>query len=236
MKIHCIKHVEFEGPGAIADWARDKGHEMVFIKAYLDQEFPDPETCGFVVVMGGPMNVYEDEKYPWLKAERKFLAGAVAAGARILGVCLGAQLLSVVLGGKVTRNAHPEIGFFPVQMTEAAAKCPLVRPMPEVLPALHWHGDTFSIPEGALRVAQSLLCANQGFVYRDRVVALQFHLEATADTLAALVSQCADEIAVPSASVQSAEDMLARADQLAEMQTVLFGLLDRLEAAGSADQ
>ncbi|MGE4554213.1 MAG: type 1 glutamine amidotransferase [Desulfovibrionaceae bacterium] len=233
MKIHCIKHVDFEGPGAIADWARDKGHELVFIKAYLDQEFPDPEACSFVVVMGGPMNVYEEEQYPWLKAERKFLAAAVAAGARVIGICLGAQLLSVVLGGKVTRNAHKEIGFFPVQMTDGAAGCALFKPMPRVLPALHWHGDTFSIPEGAVRVAQSLRCANQAFVYQDRVVALQFHLEATAATLAELIRNCADEIATPSASVQTAEDMLARSGELADMQTALFGLLDRLEAAGS---
>lgn len=229
MRIHCIKHVPFEGPGAIADWAAEQGHEMVYYKAYLDQEFPDPTECEFVVLMGGPMNVYDDERHPWLKPERVFLKAALDAGTKMLGICLGAQLLADVLGGSVTRSEHPEIGFFPVQKVEQADFSRLFRPFPDVLTVLHWHGDTFTIPPGALQVAKSLTCANQAFVYEERVVGLQFHLETTEQSLEALLTNAAADLDGPGSScVQTAEGMRGRLDYLGPMHVALFGLLDRM--------
>ena len=229
MKIHCIKHVSFEGPGAIAAWAEEQGHEMAYYKAYLDQDFPDPEECEFVVIMGGPMNVYEDEKYPWLKPERTFLKAALENGAKMLGICLGAQLLADVLGGSVTRNEHREIGFFPVQKEAQANFSRLFKPFPDVLTVLHWHGDTFSIPPGALHAFKSLNCSNQAFAYEERVVGLQFHLETTEESLEALLTNCAEELTGPDMTcVQTAEDMRDRLDLLNPMHGALFGLLDRM--------
>ena len=228
MRIHCIKHVPFEGPGAIAEWAEEQGHELIYYKAYLDQQYPDIEECEFVVVMGGPMNVYEYEKYPWLKQERAFLKAAVEAGCKILGICLGAQLLADVLGAKVTRGEHAEVGFFPVEKTSGAEETELFRSFPEVFMVLHWHGDTFSIPDGALRVAQSLNCPNQAFVYRDRVVGVQFHLESTEESLRALMDNCPEDLAIDSPCVQAESEILDRLELLTPMHGLMFGLLDRM--------
>src|SRR5690606_27825157 len=131
------------------------------------------------VVLGGPMNVYEDDKYPWLAAEREALRAALAAGKPVLGLCLGAQLMSVALGGAVTRNAHREIGWWPVEQLPGpdahwAAAC-----FPAAFTTFHWHGDTFSIPGGAVSLFRSAGCAHQGFAWGERAVGLQFHPEIT---------------------------------------------------------
>ncbi len=133
------------------------------------------------------MNVYEEAEYPWLAAEKAFIAAAIGAGKPVLGICLGAQLIAAVLGGTVSKGPQPEIGWYPVELTPAGRELPLFAGFPDRFTALHWHGDTFSIPPGATHVASSAACANQAFAYDGgRVVGLQFHLEETRESLAQL--------------------------------------------------
>lgn len=239
MTVHCLQHVPFEGLGAIEDWCAARGHAITATRLFSE---PLPSRCegDLLVVLGGPMNVYEHDLYPWLAAEKLFLRRAIADGARVLGLCLGAQLLSEVLGGSVSRNPDTEIGWYPVELTAEAGAVPGFDRLPRRFTALHWHGDTFSIPEGAVRLAGSQACANQAFAWDGgRVLGLQFHLEETVDSLALLVEHAGDELAPPrtgAIAVGPAESWVASADELlapyapfASCKALLFELLDGMK-------
>src|SRR5262249_47695751 len=135
------------------------------------------QEIDLVVVLGGPMNIYEEDKFPWLIAEKKFIRQAIEEKLAVLGLCLGSQLIADVLGAKIYPNDEKEIGWFPVEVTEAALKHRLFSHWPNFFTPFHWHGDTFDLPEGAIHLARSQACRNQAFLYQDRVVGLQFHLE-----------------------------------------------------------
>lgn len=223
MKILCLKHIAFEGPATFALWAQTRGHELEVVAVYQNQPLPAPETFDALLVMGGPMNIYEDAIYPWLAKEKTTIRGAIAAGKHVIGVCLGAQLIAHTLGASVQSGADKEIGWFPIHPND---DCPAAIPLPEELRVLHWHGDRFDIPSGAKPIAFSEACANQGFLYRDRVLALQCHLEMTPQSLALLIAACSNEL-IDAPTIQSAKTMLAEPDATYEaMQTVLFEMLD----------
>jgi GMP synthase-like glutamine amidotransferase len=198
MRVHYLQHVPFEGIGTIGEWARSHGHDLSSTQMF---QVPTPALPGideldFLVVMGGPMNTYQQTEYPWLSGEKAFIASAIAAGRPVLGVCLGAQLVADVLGGPVSTGEHPEIGWYTVELTEAGRAIPVFAGFPERFTALHWHGDTFAVPPGAVHVASSEACANQAFTYDGgRVVGLQFHLEETRESLALLVENARDDLA-----------------------------------------
>ena len=156
------------------------------------------------------------------------MAAAIGAGKTIVGVCLGAQLLADCLGACVFRNAHKEIGWLPIELTAEALADPVFGPLAPGLTVYHWHGDTFPLPPGAVHLARSAGCEHQAFLYQGRVLGLQFHLETTPESLAALVANCADEI-VPGPYVQDAASMLAASPtDFARINAALFGVLDRL--------
>lgn len=169
MRIHYLQHVPFEGPAYIETWAGEKGHPVAGSLLFQGGQLPALDQFDLLVIMGGPMNVYEEEK---------FIKEAIEAGKLVLGVCLGAQLLADVLGGQVTRNQDKEIGWHPVTLTADAKNSRFFRNLPPYFNAFHWHGDTFSIPPGGLRVAESQACLNQAFEYDGRVLGLQFQTTA----------------------------------------------------------
>lgn len=239
MRILALQHVPFEPPGAVAAWAAERGHDFrtarVWEGAPGEPAGADGPLPDMLVVMGGPMGVGDEDAHPWLAPEKRLIAAAVGAGRLVLGVCLGAQLLADVLGAPVSRNPEPEIGWFSVRPTREASGSPLFGPMPAEFVALHWHGDTFGIPAGAARMAESDACANQAFEYGDRCVGLQFHLEAGADEVRALSGACGGELAGGGRWVRSALDLAAGAEEHGEAdRALLFGLLDRLAAVGPA--
>lgn len=182
------------------------------------------------------MNIYEEDKFPWLAMEKRFLKASIDAGKLIIGVCLGAQLLADVLGGAVTKGKHREIGWHQVQAGPEAAKSCVFASLPTAYEAFHWHGDTFAIPPGALWTAKSEACAHQAFTAcNDRVVGLQFHLETNAASMAELSVNCADEISVDPVKwpyVQSAASMQERPERLAGIRSLLDRILDNMAALG----
>jgi len=229
MRIHGLFHAPFEGLGNIAAWAQTRGHVLSHSDLFAEAPCPAPSDYDFLVVMGGPMNIYEYDAHPWFKAEKAALARAVAAGRPILGVCLGAQLLADVLGGPVTKGQNKEIGWFDVGMTVEGLAAKAFQGFPETFTAFHWHGDTFAVPPGAVRAAASEACANQAFVYRERVVGLQFHLETSAESLGEISANCADEI-VGGPYVQTVAQMTDDPGRLAALQRLLDRLLDNMAA------
>jgi GMP synthase-like glutamine amidotransferase len=226
MRIHVLQHVAFEGEANIGVWAREHGFPVTRTRLYASETLPPASAIDLLVVMGGPMNIYEEDRYPWLAAEKRFLREIIISGARALGVCLGAQLLADVLGGPVTRNPLKEIGWFPVTLTQDGAASPLFADFPTTFPAFHWHGDTFALPPGTVHAASSAACTNQAFVYDERIVGLQFHLESTAESISRLADHGGDEL-VAGPCIQPA-GALARADHLADIRRLLYRLLDAL--------
>ena len=228
MRIHIFQHVPFEGPAGIESWADDKGHTLTTTRFFENDAPPNIDDLDWLVVMGGPMNIYEEDQYPWLKAEKAVLGKAISAGKTVIGICLGAQLIAAVLGAEVFRGEHKEIGWFPIELSPAGEESEIFGFLPKRFPVFHWHGDTFTLPAGAVHLAQSEGCENQAFLYDGRVLGLQFHLESTPASVRDIVRHCRNEI-VPAKYVQSADAMLfVPSTYFQRINEALFGIFERL--------
>ena len=206
MRAHYLQHVPFEGLGSIEAWLLDAGFELTGTQFYLSDALPHAEEIDLLVIMGGPMSVNDEEQYPWLAAEKRLIRECVAAGRAVLGICLGAQLIASAMGARVYPNQCREIGWLPVRDV-APADGGHFR-FPAAAEVFHWHGETFDLPAGAILLAASEHCLNQAFQLGENVIGLQFHLETTPESAAALVANCGDEL-VPGQCIQSAERILA---------------------------
>ncbi|MGF1545892.1 MAG: type 1 glutamine amidotransferase [Thiotrichales bacterium] len=227
MRVHFLQHVPFEGPGRIADWVTERGHSSAVTHLYAGETPPEPDQFEFLVVMGGPMGVHDEAEFPWLRAEKRALEAAVATGKPVLGVCLGAQLLASVLGAEVRRNPQREIGWFEIERLPTAAQSVFGCHLPARESVFHWHGDTFEIPLGAVPLYRSQACENQAFIWQERVLALQFHIETTPQGAADLVVHARADL-VPGRFVQDEAALLrgdAPYDRIAAM---LYAALDRM--------
>jgi GMP synthase-like glutamine amidotransferase len=226
MQIHSLQHVPFEGPAAIVDWARERGHDHTGTQLFDDDQLPAPDAVDLLVVLGGPMGV--GDEYPWLATERTLIRETLKAGGSVVGICLGAQQLAAALGSEVQTHEATEIGWFPVEATDAASET-VFGVLPETYPVFHWHGDRFAVPEGATLTATSEACRQQAFVGADgRALGLQFHLEATPESVRALVE--ATETLPAGEWVQSREQLLADDAPYDQLREALFELLDAFVA------
>lgn len=189
MSVLVLKNIESEGPGTIGDYLRERNVPMEVVELGRGRPVPSLEGYSALVVMGGPMAVYEMDRHPHLTVASRLIREAINRGLRLLGVCLGAQLVAHCLGARVYKGQVEEAGWHHIELTADGIKDPLMRRL-AVHPAvgdfwrrfkvLHWHGDTFELPMGAERLAGSELYENQAFKCGDEVYALQFHIEATA--------------------------------------------------------
>jgi GMP synthase-like glutamine amidotransferase len=181
MRILAFRHVPFEGVGLIAETL--EGVQIDYADLYLDPPVrPDPAGYDALIVLGGPMSANDD--LPFLYAEVEIIADAIARQQPVLGICLGAQLLARALGGSVRRNAAPEIGWFPVQLTEAGREDPLLGQVSDPFDVFHWHNDTFDLPPGATHLASSEACGNQAYRAEKLLYGFQFHPEVTPEMIA----------------------------------------------------
>jgi GMP synthase-like glutamine amidotransferase len=206
MRIHTIEHVPFEGPSAIAGYIYGKGYGLTRSRIFAGARLPGLSRVDLLVVLGGPMSVHDVDEHPWLKREKEYLGQAIERGVSILGICLGAQLLSQALGGQVTRNPAREVGWHEVRLEAPADRHRAFEGFPERFTAFHWHADTFSIPDGASRLALSDACANQAFAMDAKWVGLQFHLETTPGSMELLIENCPGDLE-PGPHVQDAATM-----------------------------
>ena len=227
MRVHYLQHVPFEGLGSMEKYLLDRGCELTSTRLYANDTFPSPEDFDFLIIMGGPMGVYEEEKYPWIKKEKSFIYDVIKADKLVLGVCLGAQLIANVLGAKVYKNKFREIGWFPITRSKDATKTILGDVLPPKLEVFHWHGDTFDIPENATLLASSEACVNQGFILEDRIVGFQFHLETTPEAAKKLIKNCSDELD-NSKYVQSPQEMLRDTSKFYKINKVMEDILKKL--------
>jgi GMP synthase (glutamine-hydrolysing) len=170
-----IRHVPFEDLGTIAEPLMRAGYDYTYSDIGHALPLRDPAVTDLLIVLGGPIGVYEDDKYPFLRDEIALLTTRLNEGKPTLGICLGAQLIACALGAKVYPSGIKEIGWGPVDLTEAAAATPL-RHLANTA-VLHWHGDTFDLPPGAVHLASTPNCRNQAFCIGPNILGLQFHPE-----------------------------------------------------------
>jgi GMP synthase-like glutamine amidotransferase len=230
MRIHFIQHVHFESPGYLLEWATAQQHTISFTKIYESVTFPAADTMDLLVVMGGPMGVYEEDKYAWLTAEKAFIKAVIAAGTKVLGICLGAQLIAEVSGAKVYPNTEKEIGWWPIQKIINEKTLPLTASLPDEFMTFHWHGDTFDLPPGAVHLFATRVCHHQGFLLNEQVAGLQFHMEATPALVEQMATHGQDEL-VTAPHIQSAQQMQEQsaryaASQQKQLETFVKQFLD----------
>jgi GMP synthase (glutamine-hydrolysing) len=227
MKIHYLQHVPFEDVAYMGNWAKENGVHLGRTRLYENEPYPSLSNFDVLIIMGGPMGVYDEQDYPWLKTEKAFIRKAIHNKKIVVGICLGAQLIAAALGAKVYQNSFKEIGWFPVYKTPRAQNTSLGKILPKSFMAFHWHGDTFDIPKGAVHLAESKACKNQAFVYLKRVIALQFHLESTQSSIESLIQNCRDEV-ITAPFIQTADQIRKGYQQIESLNTIMAKLMNRI--------
>jgi GMP synthase-like glutamine amidotransferase len=235
MNFYCLQHVPFETPGILAGHLQERGHSLQSIHLYRGDPLPSAKDLDGLVIMGGPMSIHDEDEFPWLREEKQLIAAAIRENKKVLGICLGAQLIAAVSGGRVYPNPCKEIGFWPVQWSEAAVrwteaaiqrtapahqrrsptdersatagkKLPGLRDLGS-LPLLHWHGETFDLPPEAELLSSTGPCVNQAFLLGRHTLGLQFHPEVTPGIIRDMVAHEGHEL-VPAPYIQSAAAIL----------------------------
>ena len=224
MRMAVLQHVEFEGPAAVADWAVARGFPLRLFHLHRDPTLPSLADFDMLTVMGGPMSANDEARLGWLGPEIALVREATASDKTVLGICLGAQIIAKALGARVYPGSAKEIGWFPVQRTGSH---PFFDGIPDSFTPFHWHGETFDLPCEAMPLAKSEITQTQAFAVGQRVLGLQFHLEATEDSLRALLKDAAHEIG-RGAFEQQPGTMLANLNQCTRLRPLLDTVLDRL--------
>ena len=205
MRALVLQHVAVEGPGTLASCLEARGWTLETVALYEGARLPaDAQGYQTVIVMGGPMGVYDEATYPFLRHEHRFLTRVLAQGVPLLGICLGSQLLAKALGARVYRNPQQEIGWDTVDLTPAGAADPLCAGLTSPVPVFQWHGDAFDLPVGATLLASSPLCTHQAFRYGDRVYGLLFHLELTPNMIQSWIAAFREELVAMQGTIDPA--------------------------------
>lgn len=226
MNILAIRHFDFDDPGVFSQWAHRRGHQLTVVDpaAQLDNQWLD--STEILIILGGPMSVYQEEAYPWLADEKKFVKSAMDRGIKIIGICLGAQMLAEILGAQVYKHAMKEIGWHKVERT--GEEHPWLAQMPSEFYSFQWHGDTFDLPEGATLLARSEACGHQAFSYGDNILALQFHLETSPAAIEQMLTRWSSEL-IDSPYIQSAEYIRRNLQRSEASFRILHQILDEAE-------
>lgn len=227
LRFLSIEHVPQEGVGTISSYIQELGGNLTRHRQYHQQPLSAfHNDYDVLVAMGGPMGVHDSDQHSWLDGELHFIREAINQGKHVLGICLGAQMIARALGAEVRKNPCTEIGWFPVHFENAFLETRIGQGLNRQMDVLHWHGDTFSIPPGAVQVASSEACANQGFLYEGKVLGLQFHLEMGTEEVGVMIEHFKDEL-VPDKFVQGGEEIRTRTEECAApARQALFSILD----------
>lgn len=232
MRIHCLQHSPLPGQTYLPDWAARHGHAWEHtVMSSVGPGPPPIESVDCLMITGGPMSVWEERRFPWLREEKRYLERYLATGKPVLGICLGAQMLAEVLGARTLTGPHKEIGWFEIRTTSGFRRSNLAGSLPTQFETFLWHGDTFELPDGAVHIARSDAFDRQGFLWGP-ALALQFHLEVRPDWVKMLVGRDAHEL-VPATFVQSVGAVLGRPEALYESNNAL---MERLLSAWLRNQ
>lgn len=227
MRLLCLQHDPLDGPGALLEWAETGGHDVFFCLICNGEALPPVNSFDLLVSLGGPMGAYEEEKYPWLAQEKQYLREAVTGGKKILGLCLGAQLLADALGGSAFRHTCKEFGWQPIEPTEAGQKW---FGASDPFYAFQWHGDTYTLPPGAVQLARNEAAEQQAFLIETpsggKALGLQFHLEWTEQMAREALAE--PGVAPPATSfIQTPEEILSDLSLFDAAKSRFFALLNK---------
>lgn len=182
-RVLILLHAESEGPGSLGTFLEERATQVETLRLFAGEGIRrEPRELVAAVSMGGPMNVYEEDRYPFLREETVFLRKAVEAGLPVLGVCLGAQMIAKACGSPVGKSPKKETGWFEVFLTSEGRQDPIFSGLPETFCVLQWHEDMFEVPREGRLLASAAGCPHQAFRYRN-AYGLQFHVEATREML-----------------------------------------------------
>ncbi len=221
MNIHILQHAEWENIGELDKWLDSKNLTYSTTYLYKGEKLPN-QKVDFLIVMGGPMGIFDDENYIWLKEEREFIKNTISSNAKVLGICLGSQFIADALGAKVYPGKEKEIGFFNISK---AIDHPITEKLPNSFEVFHWHGDTFETPKNAINLFSSEPTKNQGFIYDNRVIALQFHLEVGQKEINGFVENGISEL-IESKYIQHKDIIINHNFNFYKSNSYLFYILD----------
>ncbi len=226
-KILVVQHVACEPLGTLDPLLRRRKVRVRYHNvARAPDLLPDLGGCDALIVLGGPQNLDQQDRYPHLRRELQLIDAALGRDMPILGICLGAQLLAHALGAQVGRNPVRELGWGELVLREAGRADPVLSALGPRAPMFHWHGDTFEIPNSCAHLAESALCPNQAFRYGDRVYGLQFHMEVDEVLIGRWLGVYADELAQGAGDPdQIARQTLSDIGDLQVRAQVAFGTL-----------
>jgi GMP synthase-like glutamine amidotransferase len=228
IKVHCFQHVHFEDLGCIGNWIDKNGHTIQYTQFYENYSVPNADDYDWLVVMGGPMSVNDENEFPWLADEKKAVKEAIEKNKTVIGICLGSQLIANVLGEVVYKNQEREIGWFDISLTGPNDSRNLLNSgAANNLKVFHWHGETYKIPANSVHLAYSAGCKSQAFLYNEKVLGLQFHLEVTEQSIAAMIGNGRNEL-VKGKFVQSESEILAQTACIESNNGIMFQILDKL--------
>lgn len=230
MHIHIIQHEAFETPGAIADWIETNRIKKSSTKLYSGETLPSVIDFDMLIIMGGPQSPYttmEECAHFDSLAEQAFIRQVIVNNKLVLGICLGAQMISNSLGGLTTKSPEKEIGLFPVSLTDAGRNDELLADFPDSFNCGHWHGDMAGLTDESIVLAQSEGCPRQIIRFTPKVYAIQCHLEFTPSAINDMITNCAVELENEQNRrfVQSAEQL--RNNDYSSTNALLFRFLDR---------
>jgi len=232
MNIHILQHESFESPAAINAWIEKKGHYASFTRFYNFETLPENiDAIDFLLILGGPQSPSTTKaECPHFdgKTEIAFIKKVIEANIKVLGVCLGAQLIGEALGAKVECSPNREIGKFEIRLTEAGKNDPLTSLLPEVVEVGHWHGDMPGLTAGSQILAMSEGCPRQIVRYLPAVYGLQCHFEFTTDAIDGMIENCGDELIKFAGQPYIETEKQLRENDYSEMNELLFDLLDKL--------
>lgn len=227
MRAHYLQHVPFEGLGYIQEWLTANGHSISSTRFYESPAaLPSVQDFDLLIIMGGPMNVNEEAKYSWLAAEKELIRQAIKANKKILGICLGAQLIAAAAGGRVFPHMVKEIGWFPVTFQDSFAKW-LGKSIPAEQIFFHWHGDTYTLPEGFFNHATTEACGQQLYTSGNNIVGIQFHPEMKTEGVKALVENDGDELQ-NKPFIQTKQTILSTQQYFEKAEELMNAILERL--------
>lgn len=223
MKILCITHADFESPGIVESWAREAGYSFQIVRPYKGEKLNS--DFDMLVVMGGPQSATKLDDFPYLADEVVLIKTAIADRKRVLGFCLGAQLIGQALNAPAARSPEKEVGVYPIHLTEEGLKDPLLAGLPQQIPVIHWHNDMPGMNEESILLAYSEGCPRQIIRYKPLVYGLQCHLEIDLDGIKTMIEAVPEDLA-PSKYTQTKDELLAQ--DYTSINGVMVELLNRL--------
>ncbi|MFO1257546.1 MAG: GMP synthase [Gammaproteobacteria bacterium] len=226
MNIVCITHADFETPGIIENWAKERDHNFKIVKPYRGESLTSIENFDFLIIMGGPQSAVKVNEFPYLQSEITLIQEAIRQDKKIIGFCLGAQLIGTALGASPSRSPEKEIGVFPITLTHDGKRDKFLEGLPNSFPVIHWHNDMPGLTQNAALLAFSEGCPRQIIRYLPKVYGFQCHLEITLDGIQTMI-ECAGEDLSPSKFTQTTNALIEQ--DYNSINRILIQILDKFE-------